>query len=314
MGHTKQILVLEMSKQKAFYLREKLENVGIVCPQKAQEDELILKMEKFLLLKNYSSKTIIAYKGVVKQFLAYFPNCPKQIPTKQEIEDYLLVLSVKEKLSASYINQIINGIKFLFENILKLPIQKYQLPRPQKPKLLPSVLSIAEIKRILDVIENTKHKLMIKIIYSAGLRVSELVELKGKDIDFERNLLIIRQAKGKKDRQTLLSKSIISELKNFIEINGLSKDDYLFAGQFKAQYAVRSIQTFFAKAIENAHIQKKASVHTLRHSFATHLLEEGTDLRIIQVLLGHSSIKTTEVYTHVSTHKIQHIASPLDRM
>ena len=304
----------EMSKQKAFYLREKLESLGFVCPLKEQENELIVKMIQLLQLKNYSYKTIKAYKSAAKQFLAHFHDCPKVIPSKYQIENYLLHLSVNQKLSSSYINQIINAIKYLLENILELPVQKYQLPRPQKPKQLPTVLSVEEIRQILKTIENTRHQLMIKIIYSAGLRVSELVNLKVKDIDLGRNLLIIRQAKGQKDRQTLLSKSVAHLLSNHIETYTLSKEDYLFAGQSKAQYSTRSIQAFFSNALKKAQIRKMASVHTLRHSFATHLLEEGTDLRIIQTLLGHSSIKTTEIYTHVSTHKIQHITSPLDRM
>lgn len=304
----------EVSKHKAYYLREKLEASGFVCPLKEQENELVLKMIQFLQLKNYSFKTIKAYKSAVKQFLLHFRECPKIVPSKSQIESYLLDLAVKQKLSPSYINQIINAINCLLENILHFPIQKYQLPRPQKPKQLPSVLSIEEIKRILLAIENTKHQLMIKMIYSAGLRVSELVALKVKDIDFSRNLLIIRQAKGQKDRQTLLSKSVVQLLRKYLDTHILSSEDYLFCGQTKAQYSTRSIQSFFSNALKKAQITKSASVHTLRHSFATHLLEEGTDLRIIQTLLGHGSIKTTEIYTHVSTHKIQHIKSPLDRL
>ena len=186
----------------------------------------------------------------------------------------------------------------------------YQIDRPFQDKKLPSVLSIEEVKSIIESIDNLKHKCIIQLIYSAGLRISELTNLKIKDIDKNRKQIFVRGGKGKKDRQTVLSEKILEQLRKYY-IQYQPKE-YLFEGQLGGAYSERSIQQIFQEALRNANVKKHATVHSLRHSFATHLLEAGTDLRYIQSLLGHSSSKTTEVYTHITTKGFDKIKSPLD--
>jgi site-specific recombinase XerD len=188
----------------------------------------------------------------------------------------------------------------------------YTLQRPDKEQALPTVLSTAEITNILKAAENLKHKAILTVIYSAGLRIGEVVKLKIKDIDSERKQIRIEQGKGKKDRYTLLSAKTLELLRAYF--TAYRPKEYLFEGQDGGQYSTRSIQAFFQEICRKAGIKKKVSVHTLRHSFATHLLENGTDLRYIQALLGHESTKTTEIYTHVTTKGFDQIKSPLDNL
>ena len=188
----------------------------------------------------------------------------------------------------------------------------YNIDRPFKPKKLPVVLSEEEVKRIIQSIDNLKHRCMILLIYSGGLRISELINLKISDIDSKRIMIHIKGAKGKKDRMTLLSEKVLLQLRVYFK--EYKPKEYLFEGQAGGIYAARSIQTLFVHACRKAKIIKEATVHTLRHSFATHLLESGTDLRYIQVLLGHESSKTTEIYTHITTKGMDQIKSPLDRL
>jgi len=202
------------------------------------------------------------------------------------------------------------GVKFYYEKVLERPVEKYFVPRPRKEKKLPEVLSEEEVTRILKQINNLKHKCIIYLIYSAGLRISEAINLKINELDYSRSTITIKQAKGKKDRIVPLSKKIKLVINEYL--NSYKPKIYLFEGQTGGTYSAKSIQNIFHSACEKAEIKKKATVHTLRHSFATHLLEKGTDLRIIQEILGHSSSKTTEIYTHVSTKTIGLVRSPLD--
>jgi site-specific recombinase XerD len=229
--------------------------------------------------------------------------------TEEQINNYLMYL-VKRNVSASYQNQAINAVKFYFEKVLGQQRKYYQIDRPFQDKKLPSVLSIEEVKSIIESIDNLKHKCIIQLIYSAGLRISELINLKIRDIDKDRKQIFIRGGKGKKDRQTVLSDKILPELR--IYYKKYQPKEYLFEGQLGGAYSERSIQLILQEAMRKANIKKQATIHTLRHSFATHLLEAGTDLRYIQSLLGHSSSKTTEVYTHITTKGFNQIKSPLD--
>ncbi len=183
---------------------------------------------------------------------------------------------------------------------------------PKRPKRLPVVLSKDEVFRLLDSVLNPKHKLILALMYSAGLRVSEVVKLKVEDIDFDNKILWVRQGKGRKDRQTVISEKLIGTLGQLVgqKIVG----DYLFSGQKpKIHLSTRSVEKIFQKALAAADIRKKATCHSLRHSFATHLLESGTDIRYIQQLLGHRSLVTTQIYTKVSNKFLSQIKSPLDR-
>ena len=218
---------------------------------------------------------------------------------------------MKSGLSSSYQNQIVNSIKLYFKTCRDTKIEVDKIHRPKREKVLPNVLSKEEVKAILDAHSNLKHKAMLSMIYSCGLRRSELLNLKFSDIDSKRNIVIIRQSKGKKDRITPLSAKILDLLRRYYK--EYSPKTYLFEGQEKnTQYSARSLEEVLKKSVKLASINKPVTLHWLRHSYATHLLESGTDLRYIQELLGHNSSKTTEIYTHVSTKNIQQIKSPFD--
>ncbi len=269
---------------------------------------------KKLIIKRYSLNTIKSYKSMFINFVMFFNSKNKIVDnlTNKEIQEYHLFLLKEKNISESYQNQSINAIKFYYENVKCLKKQYYDLERPRKSYKLPNVISQKDISSIFDKIENLKHKSILYTIYSGGLRISELVNLKISDIDSERNLIIIRDAKGKKDRVTLLSKNLVVLLRNYyLEYK---PKEYLFESPDKGKYSVRSVDKILKKAVSRTNIRKNVTVHTLRHSFATHLLEQGTDLRYIQSLLGHSSSKTTEIYTHVTKRGLENIVSPLDNL
>ena len=263
-----------------------------------------------LKLRRYSRNTIKAYLTHFNLFLAYFGHRQPQDVSQDEIKRYLLHLVNEKEVSGTYQNQAINAVKFYYEQVLGQPRTVYQLPRARKEKKLPNVLSPEEAVRIIESIANQKHRTMIALIYSAGLRLSELLNLTPANIDSQRNLIAIRGGKGGKDRMTLLSETALAMLRDYYRAYKPKK--WLFEGADGGKYHARSVQNVFRRAKEKAGITKPATVHTLRHSFATHLLEQGTDLRYIQALLGHSSPKTTEIYTHVSNQAIGKLKSPLD--
>jgi len=267
--------------------------------------------KRYLLSKRYSPNTINTYSEALKSFLTFCnTKAVKDITNKDVIlynNDYIL----KHNLSSSYQNQIVNAIKLYFMIVKDTAIEIDKIHRPKREKVLPNVLSKEEVKAILEAPKNLKHKAMLSMIYSCGLRRSELLNLKPNDIDSKRNVVIIRQSKGKKDRITPLSPKILELLRNYYK--EYSPKTYLFEGQEKnTQYSARSLEEVLKKSIKLATINKPVTLHWLRHSYATHLLESGTDLRYIQELLGHNSSKTTEIYTHVSTKNIQQIKSPFD--
>ncbi|MDI6739483.1 MAG: tyrosine-type recombinase/integrase [Candidatus Edwardsbacteria bacterium] len=263
-----------------------------------------------LRLRRYSRATIKAYLTHFNLFLTFCSHRPPRTINQDQIKHYLLHLVNEKQVSGTYQNQAINAIKFYYEQVLKQPRSVYDLPRAMKGRKLPSVLSPDEVVRIISSLDNRKHKTMIALIYSAGLRLSELLNLTPADIDSKRNMILIRSGKGRKDRMTLLSETALAMLRDYFREYRPKK--WLFEGADGGKYHARSVQNVFHKAKEKSGIIKPASVHTLRHSFATHLLEQGTDLRYIQALLGHSSPKTTEIYTHVSNQAIGKIKSPLD--
>ncbi len=215
-------------------------------------------------------------------------------------------------MSASTLNSAINALKFYYGNVLKKKFI-YEVKRPRKDKKLPVVLNKEEIAKILSVPSNIKHKAILMLIYSAGLRVGEVVRLRPEDIDSKRKLIYIKGAKGRKDRYSLLSEVAIETLRDYWKEYQPSK--WLFLGPDKERHiTVRTVQRIFEKSCKDVRIRKTVSVHSLRHSFATHLLEQGIDLRYIQTLLGHQTSKTTEIYTHVSKKSLENIKSPLDRI
>ncbi len=263
--------------------------------------------------RRYSDSTISTYKDALYVFLKYFSaKSLEQISNEDLIEfnnNYILA----KKLSASYQNQVVNAVKLFFRTIQMRSMEVELIHRPKRAKLLPNVLSKEEVKLILNVQNNLKHKLMLSLIYSCGLRRSELLHLKLPDIDSRRGLIIIRQSKGRKDRIAPLSEKVNKMIDEYCI--GYKPKEWLFEGQDKnGPYDERSLANVLKQALKKSNIDKPVTLHWLRHSYATHLLESGTDLRYIQEILGHSRSTTTEIYTHVSNKSIQKVISPFDTL
>ncbi len=265
---------------------------------------LLLKQE--MKLRKFSYRTIDSYLYYITKILTFANKNPKNINTN-DIRNYLEHLADKGK-SASTLNLAYNSFKFYFEKILK---RKFliNIPRAKKDKNLPVVLNKKEVKEILAQVKNVKHKLILGLIYSSGLRVSEIINLKIKDLDFNNKVLMVRGGKGRKDRYTILSDKVVPILKEYTKKE--DKNNYLFPSSRGGKMTERSVQKIFQKALENSQVTKPASCHSLRHSFATHLLESKVDIRYIQKLLGHKRIETTQAYTKVSQDNLKNIKSPL---
>jgi site-specific recombinase XerD len=250
--------------------------------------------------------------NLFEEFIYYYSTFDVPKIDEKLIIAFLRYLVMERKVSESYQNQSINAIKFYYERVPGGNRKVYLIERPRHEKKLPTVLSVEEISKAIQSVKNIKHKAIIMVIYSGGLRISEAINLKFKDIDTKRMQIFIRDAKGRKDRYTLLSKKAIPVLREYYK--EYNPKEWLFEGSVGQQYSESSIGAIVKKAFHDAGIKKKASTHTLRHCFATHLLENGTDIRYIQTLLGHESSKTTEVYTHVTTKGFDQIVNPLDTL
>jgi integrase/recombinase XerD len=273
--------------------------------------DAITKFTFWLRSKRYSEKTILTYCDALKSFLTFYNEKPIQAITNEDVIVFNNEFIIKNKLSESYQNQVVNAIKLYFKTIRETLLEIEKIHRPKRAKTLPNVLSKEEVKAILEAPTNIKHKMMLSLIYSCGLRCGELLALEPKHIDSKRNIVLLKNSKGKKDRIAPLSPKILELLRAYYVMYKPAK--YLFEGTIVGeQYSDKSLQQVMKQALQKAKISKPATLHWLRHSFATHLLESGTDLRYIQELLGHSSSKTTEIYTHVSTKNIQQIRSPFD--
>lgn len=262
--------------------------------------------------RRYSQSTIETYSGITKKFLNKLKNHSSKDLTEDDLGRYINKYYVEAGYSRSYQNQAVNALKLYYRCEFNREIGQDISLRPKRENKLPNVLSQAEVRKILRYYSNQKHKTIFYLIYSGGLRVSEVIGLKINHIDSTRGIIKIVNSKGAKDREIPLSEVALEQLR--IYYKAYRPKEYLFEGQFGGKYSTRSVQAMFRKAINELGIQKKVSVHTLRHSYATHLLENGTDLRIIQVLLGHKSSKTTEIYTHVSRQVKQRVPNPLDQL
>ncbi|MEW6003116.1 MAG: site-specific tyrosine recombinase/integron integrase [Nitrospirota bacterium] len=261
--------------------------------------------------RKYSYKTVKGYLYYNRDFLNFIDKKPSDI-TDADIKDYLLYLVEEKQSATSTLNQAINALKFYYGTMLKKRFL-YDIKRPRKDKKLPVVLSKEEVASILSSVDNIKHKAILMLVYSSGLRVGEVVRLKPEDIDSKRMLVFIKGAKGRKDRYSLLSESALKTLREYWREYKPVK--WLFPGPNSERYiTIRTAQRVFEIACNRAGIRKDVTIHSLRHSFATHLLENGIDLRYIQELLGHKSSKTTEIYTHVSTKDFAKIRNPLDQI
>jgi len=263
-----------------------------------------------LIRMRYSENTRVTYENQMRQFMEFMTPYGISGITKELVDQYMIFLIEKRKVSVSTQNTAINAIKFYLEQVNKGERTFYYVDRPIKDRLLPSVLSEAEMQKLLEAAKNIKHRCIMFMIYSAGLRISELLNLKWKDIDHHRMLIYIRGGKGRKDRITLLSNLALDYLKHYLEL--YKPAEWLFESPEGGQYSSRSVNQFIHRYSSLAGIHKRISAHTLRHSFATHLLERGTDLRYIQTLLGHESSRTTERYTHVTKRGFEKLISPLD--
>lgn len=272
-------------------------------------DSLTL-FRQYMEQRRYSANTIHHYTEGLKVFLAFI-NKPIPDITNADLERFNLGYVIKHGYSSSFQNQIINAVKLFFRSIHSVKFSVEKVERPRREHKLPNVLSKEEVKRIITSPTNAKHRAMLSLIYACGLRRSELLNLKPVHVDSKRGLLIIKQAKGNKDRVVPISGKIIEMLRDYYRI--YKPKTWLFEGQQEGeQYSAESIQKVLKDATIKAKVNKPVTLHWLRHSYATHLLESGTDLRYIQEILGHKSSKTTEIYTHVSTQSIQKIKSPFD--
>lgn len=268
--------------------------------------------EKKLILKSYSPKTKDTYLSELKYFFNYFSNQDIDNLTKATIENYVFHLISKYKISESKQNTCINAIKFYYEHVLGKPREYYDIQRPKKADALPGVLSEEEVLKLINAPDNIKHKAILYTIYSAGLRMSELLNLRISDIRSDEGYIMIKDSKGKKDRHTILSPILLNLLREYFKKERPSY--WLFEGQDGGKYSAKSVQNIFREAQKKSGANPWSTPHTLRHSFATHLLEHGENLRNIQVMLGHSSTKTTEIYTHVMNVNNKRMESPLDKI
>lgn len=265
-----------------------------------------------LQLKGYSINTIRTYASEFLQFIYLLKKYPAQDISENKIRNYLLYCIKELKLSESVLHSRMNALKFYYEQVLFRKKIFLNIPRPKKQSTLPKALNQKEITRLFNQVTNIKHLLMLKMCYGMGLRISEVVSLKINTIDTYSKQVFIAKAKGKKDRVVRLPNSVVPLLKEYYK--NYKPKEYLFEGMYGGQYSTRSLQAVFRKAIKKANINKKVGIHSLRHSFAKHLLENGTDISHIQYLLGHNSINTTLIYTKISNKDTLKIISPLDRL
>ncbi|MDP7028142.1 MAG: site-specific integrase [Candidatus Marinimicrobia bacterium] len=276
------------------------------------KNSLLRQYQQKLRIQNYSNQTIRSYISAIKMFIAYFQKNKCKALDETIIIHYLDYCKTKKNYSLSSMKLAYASIKFLFTHVLKRefpPSLKFSFRKEEK---LPTVLSEKDIINIFNNTRNIKHKAILMTIYSGGLRISELLNLKLNDIDFERKVITIKGAKGKKDRIVMLSEKLIPLLKQYY--NQYQPTEFLFENPQGGKYSATSIRSFYKRSLKNAGIQKKVTIHTLRHSFATHLLEHGTDIRYIQELLGHKKLETTQIYTHITKPAFKNLKSPLDRI
>lgn len=276
-----------------------------------EHEKAMVKFESHLESRRYSQNTIKTYMDSIRTFLKFYHDKELVMIDNECLVRFNNEYILKNKYSSSFQNQVVNAVKLFHKTLGYGKLDPDLIHRPKRAKELPNVLSKVEVKVILNALTNNKHKAMLSLIYSCGLRCGELLRLKLEHINSQRNILIIKQSKGKKDRIAPLSDKTIEMLRLYYK--EYRPKNYLFEGQeIGEMYDQRSLQMVLKKALKLSKITKPVTLHWLRHSYATHLLEAGTDLRYIQEILGHSSSKTTEIYTHVSTNNIQKIKSPFD--
>ena len=292
-------LGIEVQDQEPFHTTER---------QPPNRHPLVVRFEEEMRLRGYGVRTRKAYLGHARRFL-HEAGDPTDLP--EALRSHILGKIRSDRMSRSYHNQLASALRLLCSTVLGRRVEDLPLARPRRDRLLPNVLSREELHRFLDAVRNPKHLAILGVAYSAGLRVSEVVRLRPQDLDRDRGLIRVRGGKGRKDRYTLLSSSALALVDAYLEAG--HPGTWLFPGARPGRHlSARSVQKVTAEARARAGITKPVTPHILRHSFATHLLENGTDVRLIHELLGHASVRTTEIYTHVSRRHLGRIRSPLD--
>ena len=325
MKHIKQNTPAKWSQsQRAWYLYDTSNNrslcglkpkiVGKAVLNKVHPINLpeFVKFQNILDLKRFSTNTIRTYSTEFAQLLYLIGDFPVKDLTADKLQSYFLYCTRELQLSENQIHSRMNAIKFYFEKVLHKEKMFFDIPRPKKPLLLPKYLNEDEIRKLFECVDNPKHQLILQLGYGMGLRVSEIVNLKIEDIDSKSMKVFIRRGKGKKDRYVNLPKNVLENLRLYYK--KYRPKEFLFEGQNHQPYHVRSAQMVFRTAMKKAGIRKKIGIHGLRHSYATHLLQFGTDISLIQKLLGHNNIKTTLNYTNVTDVSLSQVKSPLDML
>lgn len=277
-----------------------------------KKSELIDNYYKLIHIKNYSLRTEKSYMYHLNLFLDYVKSVKVTNVDSKVLLTYFNHLKEDKNFSYSSMKQALAAIRFLYLDVLKKEVDFDFIIKMKKPSNLPNVLTMVEVKKIIENILNLKHKTIISTIYSCGLRISEATNLKINNIDSSSMTVKIVNAKGKNDRYVMLSEKLLELLRGYFKEYKPKK--YLFEGQNGGKYSARSIQAVFNRAVKAAGINKKVTVHTLRHSFASHLLDKGTDIRFIQELLGHRHLSTTQIYTHINPVSVKKIKSPFDSL
>lgn len=272
--------------------------------------ELRQRMIQDLKIRNYAPGTIDQYVRHVAAFARYFHRSPEQLGP-DEIRAYQVYLVEERKFSLTVLRQAVSGLRFFYTYTLRKPFPIEYIPYPRTEKKLPVVLSREEIAHLLESTDSVKHSTILATLYAVGLRVSEVAKLRPEDIDSDRMMLHVRQGKGRKDRYVPLSPALLQKLRHYWKL--YRPQTWLFPGQHLARpMSIITIAAIVRKACQRVDIKKKVTPHTLRHTYATHQLENGVDVRVIQKLLGHVRLETTAIYTHVATTTLQGVGSPLD--
>jgi len=279
--------------------------------EKGNIQEFLKKATVEMKLRGFTDNTIKSYNIYIKEFLEWVKKEPSAVG-EEDVKNYITEKMIDENCSSRTIASIIAALKFFFENVVKKDVVKIKPPKLEKK--LPVVLTKDEIMKLIENCENFRDKIIIELLYSSGLRISECLNLRVKDINFKERYGIVRGGKGKKDRIFILSKKVCEDLEDFIAIQGKSSENYIFTNKYGKKLTARYIQKMLNKIALSCGIDKKVTPHTLRHSFATHLLNKGVDIRKIQELLGHSNLSTTQIYTKVTTEDLKKIKSPLDEL
>lgn len=278
----------------------------------ARYETAVTALEQALMLKRYSHNTIKTYLKAFRQFIRFYDNIKPSQVSRTQIDAFIAHQIKTKNISESHQNQILSAIKMFYAEVVHQEEKVRNLIRPKRPMKLPHVLTEHEVERLLKATGNPKHKCILMLIYSGGLRLGELIRLRLADLEPDKGRIFVYGGKGKKDRCTLLSARVWERLQDYIAV--YRPVEWVFEGQNGGQYTARSVQKVFTAAKIRSGVNPYSTVHTLRHSFATHLLESGVDLRYIQDLLGHESSKTTEIYTHITRIGWDRVQSPLDRL